>query len=835
MAETDNRIPVNIEEEMRKSYMDYAMSVIVGRALPEVRDGLKPVHRRILYAMLREGLTSGKKPSKCAGVVGEVLKKYHPHGDQSVYDALVRMAQDFNQRYPLIQGKGNFGSVDGDPPAAYRYTEARLHKISEELLADIDKETVDFLPNFDGTTAEPVVLPTRVPNLLVNGAAGIAVGMATNIPPHNIGEVCRAVLHLLENPDAGLADLLPIIPGPDFPTGALIYGDVGIHEAYHSGRGIIRIRARVETEEGKGDRERLVVTEFPYQVNKAKCIEKIAELVRDRRITGISDLRDESDKDGIRVVIELKRAENADVVLNQLYSMTPLQSTFGIILLAIAGGEPRIFGLVDLLQAFIDHRREVVRRRTAFELREAEARAHILEGLKIALDHLDAVIALIRASQTGEEARLGLIEKFALSEIQARAILDMRLQRLTGLEREKVETELAEIRVRIEDLRAILADEERIRAIVAEETRAIEESYGDPRRTEIVKDAGEIAMEDLIAEEDMVVTCSHTGYIKRSPMALYRSQRRGGKGRIGMKTREEDWVEHLFVASTHDRVLVFTNQGRLHTRKVYELPAVGASGKGQALVNLFAFTPEEKVAALFYISEFDEDRFIVMVTRRGIVKKTALSAFKNVRSSGIIALSIDEDDELLDVKLTDGSNHLFLATGQGMSIRFAEEDVRPMGRTARGVKGISLRDGDEVVGLAVVDADGSGSVLTVTSKGYGKRTAVDEYRPQGRGGMGLVNIKLVDRKGHVVGIRFVEEGDEVLLVTISGMILRTRCADISEQGRGAQGVKIIDTSGEDEVVALAKIEERDDEEGEQGEDPEGDDASREAPEPIDEA
>ena len=825
MSDTDNRVPVNIEEEMRKSYLDYAMSVIVGRALPDVRDGLKPVHRRILYAMLREGLLPNKRFSKCAGVVGEVLKKYHPHGDASVYDALVRMAQSFNMRYPLVQGKGNFGSIDGDPPAAYRYTESRLAKIAQEILADIDKETVDFTPNFDGTTEEPVVLPTMVPNLLVNGAAGIAVGMATNIPPHNIGEVCDALLRIIDEPATTLRDVLELLPGPDFPTGGIIYGDTGIIEAYRTGRGIIRVRARADVEKRKGDREQIVISEIPYQVNKAKCIEKIAELVRDRRLDGVSDIRDESDRDGIRVVIELKRGENAEVVLNQLYAMTPLQSTFGIIMLAISEGQPKVFDLMGLLHAFLDHRREVVRRRADFELREARARAHILEGLKIALDNLDAVIALIRAARHGDEARVGLMERFGLSEIQARAILDMRLQRLTGLEREKVETELGEVMARIGELVAILADERRIMAIVADETRAMRATYGDPRLTEIVRDARDLELEDLIAPEEMVVTCSHSGYVKRSQMSLYRSQRRGGKGRIGMKTREEDWVEHVFVANTLSHLMVFTNQGRVHTIKVYRIPEVGATGKGQALVNLLSFAPEEKVAALFPVPSFDQDLLVVMVTRNGIVKKTDLSSFGNVRQGGIIALHIDEGDELLDVKVTDGASDILLATRSGMAIRFAEKDVRAMGRTARGVKGVVLRNDDRVVGVAVVapDASSTGFVLTITSNGFGKRTPIDEYRPQGRGGIGLVNIKLVKRKGVVVGIRCVEADDEVLCATASGMLMRTRVADISEQGRGAQGVKVIDIGDGDELVAFAKIEEKDQEPGGEAE-PEGDTA-----------
>ncbi|MFN7974096.1 MAG: DNA gyrase subunit A [Acidobacteriota bacterium] len=806
MAELEGRIPVNIEEEMRKSYMDYAMSVIVGRALPDVRDGLKPVHRRILYAMLREGLVPGRKHSKCAGVVGEVLKKYHPHGDASVYDALVRMAQDFNMRYPLIDGKGNFGSMDGDPPAAYRYTEARLQRLAQELLVDIDKETVDFLPNFDGTTEEPTVLPSRVPNLLVNGAAGIAVGMATNIPPHNLGEVCDALLLLVNKPDATFAEILELIPGPDFPTAGIIHGDTGILDAYRTGRGIIKLRGRYEIEKKKGDREQIVFTEIPYQLNKAKCVEKIAELVRERRLEGISDLRDESDRDGIRIVIELKRGENPEVVANQLFALTPLQSTFGIILLAIHGGQPRVFDLLGLLHAFLDHRRDVVRRRALFELREAEARAHILEGLKIALDALDEVISLIRRSQTGDEARQALLDRFGLSDLQARAILDMRLQRLTGLEREKVESELAETVARIGELKAILADEERILAIVAEETRAVKEQYADPRLTQIVKDARDLSREDLIAPEDMVVTCSHGGYVKRTPAAAYRSQRRGGKGRIGMRTAEEDWVEHLFVAGTLEYVMVFTNLGKVRYLKVHEIPAVATTGKGQAVVNLLNLASEEKVAAFFSVPAFVDDRFIVLVTKNGIVKKTELSAFKTARAAGIIALTIDEGDELLDVKLTDGNKDLFLATAQGMAIRFHEKDVREMGRLARGVKGIELREGDRLVGMAVVESD-EGFILTLTGKGYGKRTSASEYRPQGRGGLGLVNIKLVDRKGGVIGIRYVTAEEEVLLVSASGMILRTGVKDISEQGRGAQGVKIIDIAEGDEVVALAKIEE----------------------------
>jgi DNA gyrase subunit A len=813
-----NRIPVNIEDEMKRSYMDYAMSVIIGRALPDVRDGLKPAHRRVLYAMRQMGLASNRAYRKCAKIVGEVIGNYHPHGDVPAYDTLVRLAQDFNMRYPLVDGQGNFGSIDGDPPAAYRYTEARLAPLAEQLMADLDKETVDFVPNFDETTEEPTVLPAPYPNLLVNGSAGIAVGMATNIPPHNMREVIDAAIWTIESAQADEPPTLPekqrklleLIPGPDFPTGGYIVGRQGIQQAYLTGRGAVMMRAKAEIEVNKkGDRSSIVIDAIPYQVNKAKLIERIAELVRDKTIEGISDIRDESDRDGMRVVIDLKRGETGDVVLNNLYKHTALQSSFGIIMLAIIGGRPKVLPLVELIDNFVEFRREVVRRRIEFELRKAEARRHILEGLKIALDHIDAVIALIRAAKNPGEARDGLIAQFSLSQIQAQAILDMQLQRLTGLERQKILDELAELLKLIERLLAILSSDKLLMQIIVDELRAVREKHGDDRRTEILAEEGEFRIEDLIAEEDMAITVSNTGYIKRTAITNYRNQRRGGKGRIGMRTREEDFVSHLFVASTHAYIMIFSDRGRAYWLKVHEIPDVGPDGRGKAIANLVSMEEGERIAALLTVKEFEDDKFIVMGTRRGVVKKTELSAFSNPRAGGIIAMGVEEGDSVIDAQISDGKGEVFIGTRDGMSIRFAETDVRPMGRNAYGVRGISLRDDDAAVAMEVLRP--GGTMLTVTERGYGKRTELEEYRVQSRGGIGIINIQTSDRNGKVVGITHVTDDDELMLITQQGKILRMASKDIRTIGRATQGVRLIDIEGDDRAVSIARLAERDDE------------------------
>src|SRR4051795_8155998 len=813
-----NRFPVSIEDEMKRSYMDYAMSVIIGRALPDVRDGLKPAHRRVLYAMRAMGLSSGRPYRKCAKIVGEVIGNFHPHGDAPAYDTLVRLAQDFNMRYLLVDGQGNFGSVDGDPPAAYRYTEARLEKLAEEMMGDLDKETVDFVPNYDETTEEPTVLPTTFPNLLVNGSAGIAVGMATNIPPHNMREVIDGVIGVIEqrgqSRDARLKAVLRAVPGPDFPTGGVIVGRQGIFPAYTTGRGAITVRARATTEESKkGDRVSLVITEIPYQVNKKRLIENIAELVREKTIEGISDLRDESDRDGMRIVIELRRGEVPDVVLNNLYKHTQLQTTFGIIMLAIAGGRPKVLSLLEVIENFIEFRREVVRRRTEFELRKAEARAHILEGLKIALDHLDEVIRLIRGSKSPAEAREGLQTQFKLSQLQAQAILDMQLQRLTGLERQKILDELLELMRTIERLRAILSSEELLIQLVISELKAVRDKFGDERRTEIIEDSGELRIEDLIADEDMAITVTNTGYIKRTAITTYRAQRRGGKGRIGMRTREEDYVSHLFVASTHAYIMIFTDRGRAYWLKVHEIPDVGPGGKGKAIVNLVQFESDEKMAAVLAVREFpeqDDQQYVVMGTRKGTVKKTDLTAFSNPRPSGIIAMGIEEGDAVIAVELSDGKEQIFIGTHDGMAIRFDETDVRPMGRTAYGVRGITLREGDYVVGMEVIKA--GGTILTVTKHGYGKRTEVTEYRMTGRGGLGVINIDTSERNGKVVGTAYVHGDDELMLISQQGKILRMKAGDIRTIGRATQGVRLIEMEEGDNVVSVAKLAEKEDDE-----------------------
>ncbi len=802
--------------------MDYAMSVIIGRALPDVRDGLKPAHRRVLYGMKTMGLASNRGYRKCAKIVGEVMGNFHPHGDASIYDTLVRLAQDFNMRYPLVDGQGNFGSIDGDPPAAMRYTEARLQSLSDDVMADLDKETVDFAPNYDETTEEPTVLPAQIPNLLVNGSAGIAVGMATNIPPHNLREVIDAVIWAIEREQERgskldkidkLHGLMEHVKGPDFPTGGYVVGSAGIAAAYRTGRGAVLMRAKASIEQAKkGDRQSIVVTEIPYQVNKARLIEKIADLVNDKIIEGISDIRDESDREGMRIVIELKRGEVAEVILNNLYKHTQLQQSFGVIMLAIVGGRPKVLNLAELIDSFIDFRREVVTRRTQFELRKAEARYHILEGLKIALDNLDAVIKLIRGSKTVPEARDGLITQFSLSQIQAQAILDMQLQRLTGLERQKILDEMAELLKTIERLRAILGSEQLLMQLIIGELKAVRDKYGDERRTQIIEgDAGEISIEDLIAEEDMAITVSNTGYIKRTPITSYRNQRRGGKGRIGMRTREEDFVSHLFVASTHAYIMIFSDRGRAYWLKVHEIPDVGPGGKGKAIANLVSMAGDEKIAALQTVKEFEEGKFVAMGTLRGVVKKTELSAFSNPRAGGIIAMGVEEGDRLMAAQITDGTGEIFIGTRDGMAIRFPEGDVRPMGRTAYGVKGITLREGDEVVAMEVV-RPGS-TLLTVAENGYGKRTELDEYRVQSRGGVGIINIQTTERNGRVVGMASVHDEDEFMLITQQGKILRTVARDIRTIGRATQGVRLIEIDADDRVVSLARLAEKDDENG----------------------
>jgi DNA gyrase subunit A len=816
--------PVNIEDEMKRSYMDYAMSVIIGRALPDARDGLKPAHRRVLYGMKTMGLSSTRGYRKCAKIVGEVMGNFHPHGDASIYDTLVRMAQDFNMRYPLVDGQGNFGSIDGDPPAAMRYTEARLKPLGDDMMADLDEETVDFVPNYDETTEEPTVLPTPFPNLLVNGSAGIAVGMATNIPPHNLREVIDGCIWLIENThfaEAGarpttvekLRNLIRLIPAPDLPTAGQIVGRQGAVQAYTTGRGSILMRAKSEIETNKkGDRQAIVVTEIPYQVNKAKLIERIAELVREKTMEGISDLRDESDRDGMRIVIELKRGEVPEVVLNNLYKHTQLQMSFGIIMLAIVGGRPKVMTLLEMIESFVDFRHEVVRRRTEFELRKAEARHHILEGLKIALDRLDAVITLIRGSKTVAEARDGLMTQFGLSQIQSQAILDMQLQRLTGLERQKILDELAELLKTIERLRAILASERLLMQIIVDELKTVRDKYGDDRRTEIVDATGEINIEDLIAEEDMAITVSNTGYIKRTAISTYRNQRRGGKGRIGMRTRDEDFVGHLFVASTHAYIMIFSDRGRAYWLKVHEIPDVGPGGKGKSIANLVSMEDGEKIAAMLTVKEFEEDKFVVMGTRLGVVKKTPLSGFSNPRAGGIIAMGVEAGDAVIAVQLTDGQGEVFIGTRDGMAIRFEETDVRPMGRTAYGVRGITLRGEDFVVAMEVVKP--GGTLLTVTERGFGKRTEIDEYRVQSRGGVGVINISTTTRNGPVVGVSYVQAGDELLVITQQGMILRMQTDDVRSIGRATQGVTLINIEDDDKVVSIARLVDKED--GEEG-------------------
>ncbi|HEX2453287.1 MAG TPA: DNA gyrase subunit A [Vicinamibacterales bacterium] len=814
-----NRVPVNIEDEMKRSYMDYAMSVIIGRALPDVRDGLKPAHRRVLFGMRTMGLASNRAYRKCAKIVGEVMGNYHPHGDASIYDTLVRLAQDFNMRYPLVDGQGNFGSVDDDPPAAMRYTEARPEPAAEAMMTDLDKETVDFVPNYDETTEEPTVLPTTYPNLLVNGSSGIAVGMATNIPPHNMREVIDGVVGVIDQrtatKDARLRALLKAVPGPDFPTGGFIVGRAGIFSAYTTGRGSLTMRAKAKVEESKkGDKVSIVVTEIPYQVNKKRLLEKIGELHREKTIEGISDLRDESDREGMRIVVELRRGEVPEVVLNNLYKHTQLQTTFGIIMLAIIGGRPKILSLLEIVEQFIEFRREVVRRRTEFELRKAEARAHLLEGLKVALDHLDEVIKLIRGSKSPSEAREGLMTQFKLSQVQSQAILDMQLQRLTGLERQKIVDELVEVLKTIERLRAILSSDELLMQVVVGELKAVRDRFADERRTQIIDETGEFRIEDLIADEDMAITVTNTGYVKRTAISTYRMQRRGGKGRIGMRTREEDFVSHLFIASTHAYIMIFSDRGRAYWLRVHEIPDVGPGGKGKAIANLVSMEEGEKIAALLAVMEWptvEGQQFVVMGTRKGVIKKTDLSAFSNPRAGGIIAMGVEEGDSVIAVELSDGKEQIFLGTRDGMAIRFDETDVRAMGRTAYGVRGISLREEDEVVAMDVVRE--GGTMLTVTQNGYGKRTELEEYRVQSRGGVGIINIQTSERNGKVIGIAYVHDDDELMLISQQGKILRMVSSGIRAIGRATQGVRLIGMEEGDQVVSVAKLAEKEDEEG----------------------
>jgi len=799
--------PVNIEDEVRRSFLDYSMSVIISRALPDVRDGLKPVHRRILYAMRQEGLFAARPYSKCAGVVGEVLKHYHPHGDGAVYDALVRLVQDFSLRYPLIDGQGNFGSIDGDPAAAYRYTESRLHPLAEEMLRDIDRDTVDFVPNFDGSTTEPVVLPTPFPNLLANGSTGIAVGMATNVPPHNLRELVDALVLEARNPGCTLDDLLEKMPGPDFPTGAMICGREGIRDAYSTGRGLITVRARATTEETKRG-ARIVVTEIPYLVNKATLLERIAELVRESKVDGVTDLRDESNRQGMRIVIELRRDAPEDVILNQLYKLTPLQTTFGVNLLALVNGRPQTLMLKEALRLFIDFRRETVARRAAYDLAQAEARAHLLEGFAIALDNLDAIIALIRGAEDANAARGELMTRFALSERQAQAILDMRLRALTALERQKIVDELAEVRAKIADLKDLLGSDSRVLDVIVTELSEIRERFGDERRTEITGPVESFTTEDLIVEEDMVVTMSHLGYAKRNAVAQYRAQRRGGKGVTGMDTREEDFVEHLFVASTHAYILFFSNKGRVHWLKVHELPQVGRAARGKALVNLLQLGEGERIQALLPVRRFDERGYVLLCTRKGVIKKTDLDAYANPRRGGIIAINLEEGDEVIAARRTMGSQEVLIASRNGKSIRFPETQVRPMGRAATGVRGILLSESDEVVGMEILSP--GATILTVTAKGYGKRTPLDDYRKQNRGGQGVITIRTSDRNGPVIGVAQVMDPDEVMLITNGGKVLRCRVSGISTMGRVTQGVRLMELSEGERLVAMARLAEGDD-------------------------
>ena len=799
-------VPVNLEHEMRNSYIDYAMSVIVARALPDVRDGLKPVHRRILYAMQEAGMGSTKPYKKSARIVGEVLGKYHPHGDSSVYDAIVRMAQDFSMRYMLADGHGNFGSVDGDPAAAMRYTEVRMSKVAELMLQDIDKDTVEFAPNYDESLKEPTVLPAKFPQLLVNGTAGIAVGMATNIPPHNMCEVIDGTLMLIDNPAATVEDLMGIIKGPDFPTAGLILGSEGIRQAYTTGRGVIKMRANAHIETLSNGKPRIIVTELPYQVNKARLVEKIADLVRDKQIEGITALNDESDRGGMRIVIDLRRDANASVILNQLYKHTQLQDSFGVIMLALVDGKPQVLNLKQVLHYYIRHQEDVITRRTRYELAKAEARAHILEGLTIALDHLDAVITTIRESRTADIAREALMAGFKLSEKQAQAILDLRLQRLTGLEREKIEKEYQEVLTAIEEYKAILADESRILGIIKEELTAVKEKYGDARRTRLTVDTSEIDVEDLIAEEDVVVTMTHNNYIKRIPLDTYRRQNRGGKGVKGMGTKETDFVEDMLITTTHHTILFFTNRGRVYHLKAYEIAEASRAAKGTAIINLLQLQADESITAIIQVKGFQPDNYLFMATKKGVVKKTSLIEFKNLHKGGLNAIHLDDDDELIGVRFTNGNHDVILGTKWGMAILFPEDDVRAIGRQGRGVRGIRLSDGDEVIAMDTLMPNAD--VLTVTAEGYGKRTQRDEYRTQTRGGKGIINLKVTDKTGDVVGLRVVRPDQELMLITTEGIVIRTNIGDISRISRNTQGVKLMTTAKGDTVASMAVMDQK---------------------------
>ncbi|MBO5588914.1 MAG: DNA gyrase subunit A [Anaerovibrio sp.] len=796
-------LPVNLEQEMRNSYIDYAMSVIVSRAIPDVRDGLKPVHRRILYAMQEAGMTPGKPYKKSARIVGEVLGKYHPHGDISVYDAIVRMAQDFSMRYMLADGHGNFGSVDGDPAAAMRYTEVRMSRISELMLQDIDKETVDFTPNYDESLKEPTVLPSKFPELLVNGTSGIAVGMATNIPPHNMNEVIDGVLMLIDNPDATAEELMTVIKGPDFPTGGLIMGTAGIKSAYSTGRGQIKMRAKANIETMSNGKPRIIVTELPYQVNKARLIEKIAELVRDKQIEGITDLRDESDRSGMRIVMELRKDINPDIMLNQLYKHTQMQETFGVIMLALVENQPKVLTLKQVLHYYIKHQEDVITRRTRYELAKAEARAHILEGLNIALDHIDAVITTIRESRTADIARTALMEGFSLSEKQAQAILDLRLQRLTGLEREKIEEEYQEILKRIEWLKSVLADEWKIMEIIKEELTEVKRKFGDERRTNITHDMSEIDIEDMIADDDVVISITHRNYIKRIKLDTYRRQNRGGTGVNGMPTKEDDFVENLLITTNHHTILFYTNKGRVYYLKAYQIAEASRTAKGTALINLLKLDKDEKVSAVIQVRDYDPDKYLFMATKMGVVKRVSLSDFNTSRKIGVIAISLQEDDELIGVKITNGQQKIMLGTKNGMAIAFEEDQVRVMGRVARGVKGIRLTPGDEVVAMDSLKEDAD--VLTVTECGLGKRTTIDQYTVQHRGGKGLINLKVTEKTGKVIGMAVVQEDHELLLITEGGVVLRTSISGISQIGRNTQGVIIMKPSEGDKVSSMATL------------------------------
>jgi DNA gyrase subunit A len=841
MEITSERDHINIEDEMRRSYLDYAMSVIIGRALPDVRDGLKPVHRRILYAMHTEGLHYNKRYSKCAGVVGEVLKKYHPHGDAAVYDALVRLAQEWNLRYPLIDGQGNFGSVDGDPPAAYRYTESRLERLSDLLLADIEKETVDWGPNFDDSTTEPLILPSRFPNLLINGTAGIAVGMATNIPPHNLTEVIDATIALVKDPDIELESLTKIVKGPDFPTGGFIYGREEIRKSYLEGRGVLQVRAKAGIDRiGRGSQERdaIIITEIPFQVNKARLVERIAELINEKKLEGIADLRDESDRTGMRIVVELKRDAVPQVVLNKLYKMTPMQTSFGVINLAIVNGQPRVLNLKQMLECFVDFRREVVRRRTQYELRKAKARAHILEGLTKAIDAIDYIITLIRNSRSVDEARQWLmgqtatmselktwkgipsdvasktylakvqktIQQLAFSELQAQSILDLQLRRISVLERQKITDEYEQIIKLIAELEEILANERTLRRVITSELEEVKKEFGDARRTEIIDEGAEFSIEDLIADEDVAITVTKSGYIKRTPITTYQRQGRGGKGRFGAAAKNGDFVEHLFIASTHAYLMVFTDDGMVYKLKVHEVPDAAASARGKAVVNLISIPSDRKLAGVVPVREFAQGRYVVMVTRKGVIKKTSLADFQNIRSNGIIAINIDEGDQLLDVVVTDGTRRIFIATHNGLAIRFDEKNVRPMGRATRGVRGIDLRVDDFVVSVCQVSSDDNERMLSVSEQGYGKQTAITTYRLQSRGGKGVINMKTTEKTGKVVAVFPVEDDSEIMIITQQGKLIRLEAGDIRKTGRSAQGVRLIKTDSADMVTSASIVE-----------------------------